>query len=1147
MATYARLGLAVTGAIVGSYFGQPGLGFALGSLAGSMLFPGEGMTSEGPRLSDLAVTGSGFGGMIPIPFGTMRMSGNIVWATPIQEERNKQKMGGKGGGPQSTSVTYAYYGNFAVVFGEGVAVDVLRIWADGKLIYDQKSGSSGARLEDLNFRFYPGDEEQLPDPLIESYVGVGNTPAHRGLAYIVFERMPLAPYGNRIPNITAEINFEDASDTSVTVTTGPDIGEGHDMDDLLIDWTRRRAYAIQTDRTTINAFDLNSLSKVATLYTQVGPHNSFVTALCERDGNFMYHKGPTDNTDYVVDPYTGVVLRSNGSGTRVHNTQAVVTTLYLPMTSYSIIETLVSRSGSVLRVHDWEFLEHRYDFSLAGYVTSTLVGSQVGVTWAAWFKSTGIVPVSLTNKMETTEVGALRAGAAYLEHTEITPADLGGSAFTIPGSGDLHLEYDPTTNSILFGVGVTGRGPVVVRWSPEVGVVWATDVPFVPGDFGLITSSRGPSGHLRGGTWAYLETPTSGPDQNHKIVRVSIASGSLGSGYDGTVTYNSLGQGVMAYDDDTNTLYGLEAFESGDHFKKVQLGGRDAVSASLADIVRALGERVGFDPAADFDVSDLEDLYVPGFAVTRQISVKELIAPLALTYFFDVVESDYKLVFRLRGDAVEATVTQAEMVVDGDSEPYSERRVQEVELPRRYALSFWNSDADYLPDTQQGQRIRAPYAFTRSDDVTTVAVAVAQAAEFMKRAAEKILYTMWRERSITSARLPWTYLYLDPTDPVQLSLDDGRSFRARLTQHNVGVDFTVEATAVNEAPAQYASTVGADGASPPPQTIPALGASELFLLDSTLLRDVDAAPATQSRAYYLGSNFGSGAWPGADFQRSLDGAYTWETVDRILSAAPWGTLRAALPAPDSFWLWDEENVVDVQMVVGSTSLESATELEVLNGANALAVVNADGTLEVLLYRDVEDLGNGRLRLSGLIRGTRGTDTMAEATHAAGSRVIALTVDTTEAFVQLQTRLGVEQHFRAITVGAIPDNTAAVPFTYTGRDLMPYAPVHVEAVDNAGDIDFTWVRRTRLGGDEWTDGDATVPLSEATEEYELDVLDAPGGTVLRTLTTSTPDVTYNAADVTSDFGGVPAEIDVVVYQISADVGRGFGRAVTIPVT
>ena len=52
-------------------------------------------------------------------------------------------------------------------------------------------------------RLYTGDEAQTADPLIVAKEG--EAPAYRGLAYVVFERLPLADFGNRIPQLSFEV------------------------------------------------------------------------------------------------------------------------------------------------------------------------------------------------------------------------------------------------------------------------------------------------------------------------------------------------------------------------------------------------------------------------------------------------------------------------------------------------------------------------------------------------------------------------------------------------------------------------------------------------------------------------------------------------------------------------------------------------------------------------------------------------------------------------------------------------------------------------------------------------------------------------------------------------------------------------------
>jgi hypothetical protein len=95
-------------------------------------------------------------------------------------------------------------------------------------------------------------------------------------------------------------------------------------------------------------------------------------------------------------------------------------------------------------------------------------------------------------------------------------------------------------------------------------------------------------------------------------------------------------------------------------------------------------------------------------------------------------------------------------------------------------------------------------------------------------------------------------------------------------------------------------------------------------------------------------------------------------------------------------------------------------------------------------------------------------------------------------------------------------------------------------DGAGNLAITWTRRTRIGG-EWLDRTGTVPLAEDAEGYELEILAAPGGAVLRTIPgLASPAASYPAADQTTDFGAPQAAVAVRVFQISAAVGRGVPR-------
>jgi hypothetical protein len=202
-----QLAVGVVGGIVGSFFGMPQLGFVIGSLIGGALAPKT--HNFGPRLDDQKVTVSTYGAGIPTIYGTMRVNGNVVWSTIKLEEPFTQSTG-KGGGSSNTS--YRYFVHMAVALCYGPISGIRKVWKDGKLIYDASTGVSlnSALASATNFTnlfntatIYLGDEAQLPDPVMESFDGVGNVPAYRGMAYVMFTALECP--GGRVPQFSFEV------------------------------------------------------------------------------------------------------------------------------------------------------------------------------------------------------------------------------------------------------------------------------------------------------------------------------------------------------------------------------------------------------------------------------------------------------------------------------------------------------------------------------------------------------------------------------------------------------------------------------------------------------------------------------------------------------------------------------------------------------------------------------------------------------------------------------------------------------------------------------------------------------------------------------------------------------------------------------
>jgi hypothetical protein len=110
---------------------------------------------------------------------------------------------------------------------------------------------------------------------------------------------------------------------------------------------------------------------------------------------------------------------------------------------------------------------------------------------------------------------------------------------------------------------------------------------------------------------------------------------------------------------------------------------------------------------------------------------------------------------------------------------------------------------------------------------------------------------------------------------------------------------------------------------------------------------------------------------------------------------------------------------------------------------------------------------------------------------------------------------------------------AIDITPGAAALRPLAPVQLRAARGNDGVMLSFVRRTRVDGDSWEALD--VPLGEAQERYEIDILD--GASVKRTLSSDVSPVLYPNAAELADFGTPQSELSIRVFQMSAVVGRG----------
>lgn len=1168
---------------------------------------------EGPRLPDLAVQTSTYGRMIPMVYGMVRMSGNIIWSRPIREVATRTTStsggGGKGGGggATQTATSYSYSVSLAVAICEGPIDSVLRVWADAKQV-DVKKG---------RYRLYKGTEDQLPDSFIEGFEGVGNTPAYRGLAYIVVEDFPLGEFGNRIPNFTFEVKrsaqAEDGAEQTLeqrvkAISLIPGSGEFvYDTkpqyklsgEDVFGNWAQ------QGTRVPINMHNPDGVANALLALEQLQetlPNLEWVSLVVTWFGTSMdagscnilpgveYRLGATTTPDVWQ-----VGSRNRGTAhqiTLVDNT---------PRYGGTSADGSVLRLVEAIRAKGWKVMFYPMFFmdvsgkAWRGEVTGT--ASEV----ASFFTKANGYNAFITHyaNLMQGEVDAFVIGTEMKGLTKVAAAAgeypavdaLAALATTVRGimGEDVLLTYAADWSEYHHTDG--GWYNLDALWaSPDIDMVgidayfpladepqqgydeaalmagWESGEGY---DFYYADAERTDQQPLdeayawKNIRWWWENThvnpdgqPTPWLPQSKKIwfteygfPSVDGAANEPNVFFDAATAANNFPRFSRGRVDFRAQRAGLQATEKqwqdsemiermfvwawdarpfpywpdlanvwtdGPNWKYGHWVNGKLGTSGLAAIVRDICRRAGLDEA-DVDAARLSDL-VEGYIIASPGSARSFIEQLMSGFFFDAVESDGQLKFVPRGGAVVQAVHEQQLVPvagdEGGEQLLSIRRRQEVELPQRVNVLYINRASNYLQGNQFSQRQVA-----QSREVKTVILPMVLSDQAAKVLADQWLYHSWVSRTQYECYLPMRYAGLEPTDIIDVVVG-GYVHRMRVVDVMQSKPGVLRLRGVAEDVASY------DVYLPPAvtesravATIPA-GPTQAEFLDLPLFPQ-DEVPVL--RVALAGVD---APWRGAVVYRSDDGGGSYSQLTGVDAPAVMGVAATALGA--GVWaVPDMQGYVDV-VLLGEQELETVTLNAMLNGANVALIGE-----EVVQFMVAELQGEGRYRLHGLLRGRLGTE-HAVAHHVAGERFVLLNGRLAEIPVS-QNSIGLPRLYKPVTIGQTLPVTDAQAVAYMGEAWKPYSPVHLAAVrSESGDVTFSWVRRTRIGGS-WRDA-VDVPLGEATEAYVVEVLD--GETVMRSAATESAMFSYSAAQQAADFGEVQAQIRLRVCQVSAVVGRGY---------
>ena len=469
-----------------------------------------------------------------------------------------------------------------------------------------------------------------------------------------------------------------------------------------------------------------------------------------------------------------------------------------------------------------------------------------------------------------------------------------------------------------------------------------------------------------------------------------------------------------------------------------------------------------------------------------------------------------------------------------------ERIDQEVELPRRLDLIYIDQLRDYQEGSQNESRISE---ILNTDNRSVMRLPIVMSAKQAKRVVEFSLYNNWLNRRKFKISLSPKHIRIDPGDYIQIPIGN-KDTRVYVESIDYGGAGTLVLDTIRDDGSLFntIATGIVTSVKSSNSLLIVAAVTRLILMDIPLLRDRD-----ENAGFYLAAG-GGPTWKGASIFRSTDGTNFSDFLGFVSNQnSIIGIARTALPDGVTT-VFDTINSVTIRLINQDFSIGSKTELQVLNGEN-VALLGS----EIIQWKDVIQNPDGSFILSNLLRGRRGSE-FATASHVSGEIFVILTTSTTKRRNDDLSQKGLVRFYKVVSIGQDFEDGLVKPFINNAIGLKPYSPVHITSTleISPNGIKINWFRRTRIGG-AWL-SNIDIPLSETSEDYEIDILDDGSPTVVRTITKvasangsvvipASKEAFYHDQDHINDFGSV-ATRSIKIYQLSSSVGRGFAGDATI---
>ena len=805
------------------------LRFAAGNMLAGILLPSGDKPEEQPQLTDFEIQSSAYGRSIPKIYGTIRLAGSITdaGATTTKTFEESQGKGDLLAGPATTRVES--FITFAVLICEG-EVDLLRIWADKKLIVDLVSGGV-PDVAGLNYTFYRGSETQNPDPRLQAIHGAAKTPAYRGWAYILFEDFPLTRFGNRIPNLEFEVTSNATTTypaSAITLPSSPWKQSG--VADGIVIWAldpiNPFMYGIGNSGTGTGLAKYDALTGALISWIDdatsgiSGGANTFV--IVEAGGlavdrlGFVYMLVDADDGLHA-----NVAKIDPNSLTSIDFVPGTIRT-----TDWNDIKVgHLDVPGGTLEISDG-VLEQVKPFG--PFITHVKNGgAEFAIDWGGGVPPAGIISIPMGNMIHWTLSGGDWSGDGIFDFvfdpfgrmwavgnatlrlfrlthdlsdprvevvlTQLNTYDLSGY-----GSKFDLLTYDEATHSLIIAnVGDPLGGSPENEW-PLIKFDMVDKV--ATSTFPNLTWFPGPS-HSQN-EWEYgvfrnwfngtFALNRSG-DILHVIDTVIETEILIDAA---NYSISSFGEPQVAWNPYTNCVWiNNDNVAQAPH--EVCLPRKAGSPVTLRSIVEAISANVGLVVDTDTAMAALTDS-VRGFVIESRMPARAAIEALQPGFFFSVVESDWTLTGVKAGGAVSVTVPQDDLGArpgpDGSVEKLPSKRILDRDLPRQVDVTYFNVADDYQLGNEHAERISVAIGST---ELKTVRLPIVFTPDEAATVAARLLYLAWSNRIGYSLNLTHAHALIDPSDVIGVT-KGGATFEMRVTEARLGANMIVQLDAVSE-------------------------------------------------------------------------------------------------------------------------------------------------------------------------------------------------------------------------------------------------------------------------------------------------------------------------------------------------------------